>query len=103
MESNDLIVRLFNPQNTSANQQITFDGTAVSVDLIALNGTTKQHLVPIKNQSKKMRINFTTPKFGVRTIWLKNFKVLSLQDENDKKNDIVIAGFFSGNGSTGSK
>lgn len=77
MYGNDLVVRLFNPQNTAAKQTITFDGFAESIDLVELNGTTKQHLLPSKNTTKQMITDITVPKFGIRTLRLKNFKALS--------------------------
>lgn len=74
MEGNDLLIRLFNAQNSSNNQKITVDGTAESIDFVELDGNLRQHLVSAKTKTKQTMVNINIPKFGIRTIRLHNFK-----------------------------
>ena len=74
MDRNDLLVRIFNAQNTPASQQVHFDGTAKSIDLVELNGMQRQHLQTVKNSSNGLMVNLTIPRFGIRTLRLTNFK-----------------------------
>ena len=74
MEGNDMLVRLFNGEAESETQTISFDGSADSIDLVELNGDQKQHLATTKGKLKRTVVAFNIPKFGIRTIRLKNFK-----------------------------
>jgi alpha-mannosidase len=77
VEGNDLLLRLFNAADKKNSQQVSFDGIAESVDLVELDGRLKQHLSATTKLDKTI-VNMSMPAFGIRTVRLKNFKVIGL-------------------------
>jgi alpha-mannosidase len=75
MDGNDLIVRLYNASGTSAKQRMSFAGQADSVSTEELDGQTKA-ILATATTGKGVSISVAMPRFGIRTIRLKNFKSL---------------------------
>ncbi|WP_207513724.1 glycoside hydrolase family 38 C-terminal domain-containing protein [Longitalea luteola] len=71
VEGDDLLVRLFNAAGNNKLQKIAFGGKATSARLEELNGAVKQHLKI--HTGKTTAIHLVIPRFGIRTIRLKNF------------------------------
>ncbi|MDO9374695.1 MAG: glycoside hydrolase family 38 C-terminal domain-containing protein [Ferruginibacter sp.] len=76
-DGDDMVVRIFNADNKAGISTLTFDGLAENTKLEELNGKTKSVLKASVNGSKTM-VTVTYPKFGIRTIRLKNFKANQL-------------------------
>ncbi|MCF2487538.1 glycoside hydrolase family 38 C-terminal domain-containing protein [Dyadobacter sp. CY347] len=72
IDGNDLFIRIFNAEGDDQPQKITLDGKASSAALVELNGDVKEELV-ISNQQGKTVLNVSMPRFGIRTIRLKDF------------------------------
>lgn len=73
MDGNDLLVRLFNAEGDNKRKVVLLGGFANTVELIELNGTVKQTLKTKKSKSNTT-ISVTMPRYGLRTLRLKNFK-----------------------------
>ncbi|HEY9260646.1 glycoside hydrolase family 38 C-terminal domain-containing protein [Chitinophaga sp.] len=74
MDGKDLLIRLYNAGGNSATQQLTFNGKATQAALEQLDGsmiTTLQR----RPSHKKTVMQLAIPKFGIRTIRLKNVTV----------------------------
>ncbi|WP_205511512.1 glycoside hydrolase family 38 C-terminal domain-containing protein [Longitalea arenae] len=71
VEGRDLLVRLFNAAGNDKVQKIAFGGKATGAQLEELNGAVKQ-LLQI-HTGKTTAIHLAMPRFGIRTIRLKNF------------------------------
>ncbi|NTS42588.1 hypothetical protein HRG84_16930 [Flavisolibacter sp. BT320] len=73
MDGPDLLLRLFNAEGDDKIKMIVVGGKAASADLIELNGAVKSR---VKQQHKGPAtiLQLSMPRFGIRTIRLKNFK-----------------------------
>lgn len=72
VDNNDLLVRLFNADGNGKVSRIVFGGSATEAQLEELNGTVKQKLKMQKDKSTSA-VQIAMPRFGIRTIRLKNF------------------------------
>jgi alpha-mannosidase len=72
VDGSDLLIRLFNAEGDTQSRKITLGGKAGSAALIELNGATKEELA-VREQNGKTVLNVAMPRFGIRTIRLKNF------------------------------
>ncbi|MVM35041.1 hypothetical protein GO755_33755 [Spirosoma sp. HMF4905] len=72
-DGTDLLVRLFNAEGDSNRKKVTIGGHATAAELIELNGNVKETLTLQQNQSTSA-LMVGMPRFGLRTIRLKNFK-----------------------------
>ncbi len=72
-DGDDLLVRLFNAEGDGVPKKITLGGTTDAATLVELNGEVKG---PLKIQKGKENtvVNLAMPRFGIRTVRLKNFK-----------------------------
>lgn len=73
VDGNDLLVRLFNAEGDDKNKKIIIGGNAEAANLVELNGTVKETLKIQKSKSNTV-LNVAMPRFGIRTIRLRNFK-----------------------------
>ncbi|HEV7330455.1 MAG TPA: glycoside hydrolase family 38 C-terminal domain-containing protein [Flavisolibacter sp.] len=69
----DLLVRLFNAEGDDKSKKVFIGGSASGTELIELNGTVKKAVRLQKIKSNSV-IHVAMPRFGLRTIRLKNFK-----------------------------
>lgn len=72
IDGEDLLIRIFNAEGDAKPQKITLNGKAKSAALVELNGTHKEEL-PLNIESDKTVLNISMPRFGIRTIRLKDF------------------------------
>jgi alpha-mannosidase len=72
IDGKDLLIRIFNAEGDAKPQKIILNGKASSAALVELNGTIKEELA-ISDQSGKTVLNVSMPRFGIRTIRLKDF------------------------------
>ncbi|GGB97342.1 alpha-mannosidase [Dyadobacter sediminis] len=72
VDGNDLLIRLFNADGDARARKVVLGGKAGSANLIELNGSEKEGLV-LRNESEKSVVSVAMPRFGIRTIRLKNF------------------------------
>jgi alpha-mannosidase len=72
-DGSDLLVRLFNAEGDNKNNKVIIGGSATSAELIELNDTVKEKLEMRESKANSV-INLSMPRFGIRTIRLKNFK-----------------------------
>jgi alpha-mannosidase len=73
VEGNDLLVRLFNAEGNDRPSKVILGGIADSANITELNGDLKEGLTMQKDKSKTV-VNLAMPRFGLRTIRLKNFR-----------------------------
>ena len=73
VDGNDLLVRLFNAEGDDQPKKITLGGSADNVTLVELNGDEKEKFALQKSKETTV-VNLAMPRFGIRTIRLKNFK-----------------------------
>jgi alpha-mannosidase len=71
VDGKDLLVRLFNADGNDKVKKIAFNVNATGAQLEELNGAVKQLLKIHKH--KTTTIELAMPRFGIRTIRLKNF------------------------------
>lgn len=74
MDGNDLLIRIYNAAGDNRERTLYISGTAASATLEQLNGQTLQNL-PLRQQAGKTSIRLSVPRFGIRTIRLKNINV----------------------------
>ncbi len=72
-DGNDLLVRLFNAEGDAKPKKLTVSGKADAAELVELDGRLKKSLSPKQSQSN-LALTLDMPRFGLRTIRLKNFK-----------------------------
>ncbi|SDG22264.1 alpha-mannosidase [Dyadobacter soli] len=72
VDGNDLLVRLFNAEGDTQPRQVVLGGKAASAALVELNGAAREDL-SIRSQDGKTVLNVAMPRFGIRTIRLKDF------------------------------
>lgn len=72
-DGNDLLIRLFNAEGDAKNKKIIIGGNAAAAELIELNGAVKE-ILKMKRGTLATVLNVAMPRFGLRTIRLKNFK-----------------------------
>ncbi len=72
MDGKDLLVRLFNAEGNGISKKITVGGKADTAELIELNGAFKEKL-KLEMKSAGSEISVALPRFGLRTLRLKNF------------------------------
>lgn len=70
---NHLLVRLFNAEGDAKAKEVTVGGKADTIELVDLDGRISKSLLPKRNQSNTA-LTPDMPRFGLRTIRLKNFK-----------------------------
>lgn len=70
-EGNDLLVRLYNAEGSTLQQEIMFDCKPEKIELIELNNKIAKQLIT-KNIAGKTSVSLAIPQFGVRTIRLVN-------------------------------
>jgi alpha-mannosidase len=73
IDGKDLLVRLFNAEGDNKNKKIVIGGNAEAANLVELDGTEKETL-PIQKGKSGIVLNVEMPRFGIRTIRLKNLK-----------------------------
>lgn len=74
MDENDLLIRLYNAAGDDREKEIVFNGKAAQAVVEQLNGATLQTLQQ-HNVAGKTAIRLSMPRFGIRTIRLKNITV----------------------------
>lgn len=74
MDGKDLLVRIYNAAGDSREHELYFSGTAGQAILEQLNGQAVQAL-PLRRAAGKTIIRLSMPRFGIRTIRLKNLNV----------------------------
>jgi alpha-mannosidase len=74
MDGKDLLVRIYNAAGDSREHELYFSGTTEEVVLEQLNGKALQTL-PLRQVAGKTVIRLAMPRFGIRTIRLKNVNV----------------------------
>jgi len=74
MDGKDLLIRIYNAGGNSRQQQLYFNGKATQAILEQLDGQALETL-PRGTANKKMIIRLAIPRFGIRTIRLKNVSV----------------------------
>ncbi|WP_298732549.1 glycoside hydrolase family 38 C-terminal domain-containing protein [uncultured Chitinophaga sp.] len=74
MDGKDLLIRIYNAAGDSRAHNVYFSGTAAEAVLEQLNGQALQTL-PLKTAAGKSVIRLAIPRFGIRTIRLKNVNV----------------------------
>jgi alpha-mannosidase len=72
VDGKDLIIRIFNAEGDEKPQKITLGGKATSAALVELNGTVREELT-LQTQNGNTVLNIAMPRFGIRTIRLKDF------------------------------
>ena len=72
VDGKDLLVRLFNAEGDSKTKKIIIGGNATAAQLIELNDTVKEVLKMQKGKLNNV-LNVSMPRFGLRTIRLKDF------------------------------
>jgi alpha-mannosidase len=71
MDGKDLLIRIYNAAGDSREHELYFSGTAAKAILEQLNGQALQTL-PLRRAGGKTIIRLSMPRFGIRTIRLKN-------------------------------
>ncbi len=74
MDGNDLLIRIYNAAGDDRERTLYISGTATAATLEQLNGQALENLT-LKQHSGKTAIRLAIPRFGIRTIRLKNIKV----------------------------
>lgn len=74
MDGNDLLIRLYNAGGNGSVQQLSFNGKVSQAVLEQLNGLAGETL-PCRQSSGKTFIRLAIPRFGIRTVRLKNVMV----------------------------
>lgn len=74
MDGKDLLIRLYNPGGNNSESLLTFNGAATAAVLEQLNGDAGEILSQRKASGKTI-IRLAIPRFGIRTIRLKNVSV----------------------------
>lgn len=74
MDGNDLLIRVYNAAGDNREHKLYISGTAATAMLEQLNGQAIENL-PMQQKADKTSISLTIPRFGIRTIRLKNIKV----------------------------
>ena len=72
VDGNDLLVRLFNADGDAQARKVVLGGKAGSANLVELNGSEKEELT-LRNQNGMSVVSVAMPRFGIRTIRLKDF------------------------------
>lgn len=72
VDGNDLLVRLFNADGDAQTRKVVLGGKAGSALLVELNGSVKEELT-LHNQNEMSVVSVAMPRFGIRTIRLKDF------------------------------
>lgn len=72
-DGNDLLVRLFNAEGDTKSKMVAVGGQASGAEFVELNGVVKQTLKTKKGKNNTT-IDVAMPRFGIRTIRLKNFQ-----------------------------
>jgi alpha-mannosidase len=75
VDGGDLLVRLFNVEGDNKIKKIIIGGNATAAELVELDGRVKEKF---KMQKGKLNtvINVAMPRFGLRTLRLKDFTML---------------------------
>lgn len=74
MDGNDLLIRIYNAAGDSRERTLYFCGTAATASLERLDGQALDTL-PLRKMAGKTAIRLSVPRFGIRTIRLKNIKL----------------------------
>jgi len=74
MDGKDLLVRIYNAAGDSREHELYFSGTAEQAILEQLNGKAVQ-ILSLRQTAGKTVIRLAMPRFGIRTIRLKNVNV----------------------------
>ncbi|TWV95076.1 glycoside hydrolase family 38 C-terminal domain-containing protein [Chitinophaga pinensis] len=74
MDGNDLLIRVYNAAGDNREQALTISGTASKAMLEQLNGQSLD-MLPMQQQSGKTIIRLAIPRFGIRTIRLKDINI----------------------------
>jgi alpha-mannosidase len=74
MEGNDLLIRLYNAAGDNKEHMLSVSGTASAVILERLDGQLLERL-PTQQQAGKTVIRLAIPRFGIRTIRLKDLNI----------------------------
>jgi alpha-mannosidase len=74
VDGNDLLIRIYNAAGDQKEHVLHFAGTASAATLEQLNGQPLENLA-LRQQAGKTAIRLAMPRFGIRTIRLKNIKV----------------------------
>ncbi|SEJ40358.1 alpha-mannosidase [Dyadobacter sp. SG02] len=72
IDGNDLLVRLFNAEGDARSREVVLGGKAGSAAIAELNGTVKEQ-VAVRDRNGNAVLNIAMPRFGIRTIRLKDF------------------------------
>jgi len=72
-EGDDLLVRLFNAEGDGKIKKLTIGGKAEAATLVELNGAVRETLNQKQNKTTTV-LSVAMPRFGLRTIRLKNFR-----------------------------
>ena len=75
VDGDDLLVRLFNADGNGKTQKLTLGGRVDAASLVELNGEVKDSLT-MQQDKGSTEINIAMPRFGIRTVRLKNFRAL---------------------------
>ncbi|QRR01332.1 glycoside hydrolase family 38 C-terminal domain-containing protein [Dyadobacter sandarakinus] len=71
-EGDDLLVRLYNAAGDARTKKVKLGGSAGAAALVELNGKVREDL-SLQNENKSTILNVAMPRFGIRTLRLKNF------------------------------
>lgn len=74
MDGTDLLIRLYNPGGNNSESVLTFNGAATAALMEQLDGAAGK-VLPQRKTSGKTIIRLAIPRFGIRTIRLKNVSV----------------------------
>lgn len=74
MDGNDLLIRIYNAAGDNRGHTLYVSGAAAAVTLEQLNGQAIEQLTS-RQQAGKTAIRLSIPRFGIRTIRLKNIKI----------------------------
>lgn len=74
MDGDDLLIRIYNAAGDSREHSLSFNGTADAAQLEQLNGDLLQVLA-LRETVAQTIVRLSMPRFGIRTIRLKNIKV----------------------------
>ena len=73
VDGDDLLIRLFNAEGNDQPKNLTLGGLADEITLVELNGREKGKMRAHKKTGKTI-VSLMMPRFGIRTMRLKNFK-----------------------------